>query len=70
MTSLVTQVVTLVFLQTIFASERLDDSKWHSLAVRRRQKRLLVEVDHEKAVRSEYRDVIPPPRKLSVAPLW
>ena len=69
MTSLATQVLTLVFLQTIFASERLDDNKWHSLAVRRRQKRLLVEVDDEKPVRSKYRDVIPPPRKLSLAPL-
>ena len=59
-TLLLMRLVTLLFLlllQTVFASENLDNNKWHSLAVRRRQKRLLIEVDDEKPIKSKF-DVV------------
>ena len=35
-----------VVLQTVYADDVLNDDKWHSVMVRRRQKRLLLQVDN------------------------
>ena len=44
-----------VTLQTVYADDVLNDDKWHSVVVRRRQKRLLLEVDDGKTMKGKAR---------------
>ena len=43
----------LFLLQTMTTGEGLNDNKWHSVMLRRRQKRLLLGVDDEQQARSK-----------------